>query len=258
MCNFVPTITTGLKKAFYNIGQYLILMKRVFSKHQKGSVLRKQVIDEINNLGIDSLGIVAIISVFMGAVVAIQTAHNATSAWIPSYTVGFTTRESIILEFSNTIICLILAGKVGSRIASEIGTMRVTEQIDALEIMGINSANYLILPKIIAAVLIFPVLVCISMFLGLLGGWFAAAWLKVVTTTAYYDGIIIDFIPFEVFYSVVKTIVFSFIITSVSGYYGYITHGGALEVGQASTKAVVISSILIILFNLIITQIMLQ
>jgi len=247
-----------LKKSFFVIGQYILLMKKVFTRHEKGSVFRKQVLDEINNLGIDSLGIVAIISVFMGAVVAIQTAHNITSAWVPGYTVGFTTRESIILEFSNTIICLILAGKVGSRIASEIGTMRVTEQIDALEIMGVNSANYLILPKIVAAALIFPILVCISMFLGILGGWFAAAWLNVVTVTNYYEGITLDFIPFEIFYSLVKTVVFSFIITSVSGYYGYFTHGGALEVGQASTKAVVISSILIILFNLILTQLMLQ
>ncbi|MEI6122917.1 MAG: ABC transporter permease [Bacteroidota bacterium] len=232
-------------------------MLKVLKKPEKGSVFRIQVGNEINNLGIDSLGIVAIISVFMGMVVAIQTAHNITSAWIPSYTVGFTTRESIILEFSPTIICLILAGKVGSRIASEIGTMRVTEQIDALEIMGVNSANYLILPKIVAAVLIFPILVIISMFLGIFGGWLAAMWMHVVTTTAYYSGITLDFIPYEIFYSMVKTVAFSLIITSCAGYYGYFTSGGALEVGRASTKAVVMSSILIILFNLIITQLML-
>ena len=135
--------------------------------------------------------------------------------------------------------------------------MRVTEQIDALEIMGINPANYLILPKVVAALLIFPALVTISMFLGIFGGWFAAVWSNVVTTTAYYQGITLDFIPYEIFYSNVKTLVFAFIITSVSGYYGYITSGGALEVGKASTKAVVMSSILIILFNLIITQLML-
>lgn len=246
-----------MKKAFFTIGQYVMLMKKVFTKHDKGPVFRNQILIEIDNLGVDSLGIVAIISIFMGAVVAIQTGYNTTSPWIPTYTVGFTTRESIILEFSNTIICLILAGKVGSRIASEIGTMRVTEQIDALEVMGINSANYLILPKIVAAILIFPVLVCISMFLGILGGWFAAAWMNVVTVSAYYDGITLDFIPFEIFYSVVKTIAFSFVITSVSGFYGFYVHGGALEVGRASTKAVVMSSILIILCNLVITQLML-
>jgi phospholipid/cholesterol/gamma-HCH transport system permease protein len=256
MLNFAK-ILKYLKKVLFTIGQYVDLMLKVFTRHEKGSVFRKQIAQEINNLGIDSMGIVAIISVFMGAVVAIQTAHNITSAWIPDYTVGFTTRESIILEFSPTIICLILAGKVGSRIASEIGTMRVTEQIDALEIMGINPANYLILPKVVAALMIFPVLVIISMFLGIFGGWLAATWMHVVTTTAYYTGITLDFIPYEVFYSIVKTLVFAFIITTVSGYYGFITNGGALEVGKASTKAVVMSSILIILFNLIITQLML-
>jgi len=246
-----------LKKALTTIGKYVMLMKKVLEKPERGPVFRNQIMTEIDNLGIDSLGIVAIISVFMGAVVAIQTGYNTTSAWIPEYTVGFTTRESIILEFSNTIICLILAGKVGSRIASEIGTMRVTEQIDAIEVMGINSANFLILPKIVAGVLIFPVLVVISMFLGILGGWFAAAWMNVVTVSAYYDGITLDLIPFEIFYSIVKTIAFSLIITSVSGFYGFYAYGGALEVGRASTKAVVMSSILIILFNLVITQLML-
>ncbi len=257
MFKFAKKIFSALKKILFSIGQYADLMLKVFKKHEKTPVFRRQIADEINNLGIDSLGIVAIISVFMGAVVAIQTAHNITSAWIPAYTVGFTTRESIILEFSPTIICLILAGKVGSRIASEIGTMRVTEQIDALEIMGVNSANYLILPKIVAAVIIFPILVVISMFLGIFGGWLAATLMHVVSTTAYYQGITLDFIPYEVYYSVVKTIVFSFIITSISGYYGYYTNGGALEVGRASTKAVVMSSIMLIFFNLIITQLML-
>ncbi|MCK9612781.1 MAG: ABC transporter permease [Bacteroidales bacterium] len=232
-------------------------MRKVFTKHEKASVFRSQIITEVNNLGLDSLGIVAFISVFMGAVVAIQTGYNSTSAWIPDYTVGFTTRASIVLEFSPTIICLILAGKVGSRISSEIGTMRVTEQIDALEIMGVNSANFLILPKIVSSVIIFPILVIISMFLGIFGGWFASVTFGIVTSSAYYEGITLDFIPFEIFYSLVKTAVFSFIITSVSGYYGYYAYGGALEVGKASTKAVVTSSILIILFNLLITQIML-
>ena len=154
-----------------NIGAYILLMRRVFTKPEKKEVFRKQIITEIDFLGLDSLGIVAVLSVFMGSVLAIQTAYNIDSPWIPKYTIGFTTRQSIILEFSPTIISLILAGKVGSRIASEIGTMRVTEQIDALEIMGINSANYLILPKIIAAVFINPILIVISIFLGLLGGW---------------------------------------------------------------------------------------
>jgi phospholipid/cholesterol/gamma-HCH transport system permease protein len=242
---------------FHMIGKYLVLMSRVFVKPDKGKILRRQIITEIDNLGVDSLWIVAIISVFMGAVVAIQTAYNATSPWIPLYTVGFTTRESIILEFSPTIVSLILAGKVGSRIAGEIGTMRVTEQIDALDIMGVNSANYLLLPKIVAAMIIFPVLVSLSMFLGIFGGYLASVIKEVVTSYNYIIGIQSFLIPYEIFYSLIKTMVFAFIITSVSGFYGYYTQGGALEVGRSSTKAVVQSSILIIVFNLIITQLML-
>jgi phospholipid/cholesterol/gamma-HCH transport system permease protein len=242
---------------FQMIGKYLLLLTRVFAKPDKGKIFRKQVIIEIDNLGVDSLWIVAIISVFMGAVVAIQTAYNTDSPWIPLYTVGFTTRQSIVLEFSPTIVSLILAGKVGSRIAGEIGTMRVTEQIDALDIMGVNSANYLILPKVVASMIIFPVLVSLSMFLGVFGGYLAAVIKEVVTSYTYVFGIQSFVVPYEIFYSLTKTIVFAFIITSVSGFYGYYTQGGALEVGRSSTKAVVQSSILIILFNLIITQLML-
>lgn len=242
---------------FEHIGKYLIFLSRIFTRPDKMKLFRKQLIIEIDSLGIDSLGIVAIISVFMGAVVAIQTAYNIDNPWVPIYTVGFTTRQSIVLEFSPTIVSLILAGKVGSRISGEIGTMRVTEQIDALDIMGVNSANYLILPKIIAAMIIFPILVSLSMFLGIFGGYLAAILKEVVTSWAYIYGIQSWFIPYEIFYSLTKTIVFAFIITSVSGFYGYYTHGGALEVGRASTKAVVQSSILIIMFNLIITQLML-
>lgn len=243
-------------QVFVHIGRYISLMNRVFSKPEKKGVFWKQVVKEIDFLGLDSLGIVAVISVFMGAVVAIQTAYNIDSPWIPKYTVGFTTRQSIILEFSPTIISLILAGKVGSRIASEIGTMRVTEQIDALEIMGINSANFLILPKIVASVFINPVLITISMFLGLLGGWLASILGNEITTETYLFGIQSFFKGFEIFYALTKTAVFAFIITSVSAYTGYYTKGGALEVGWASTKGVVYSSILIILFNLILTQLL--
>ena len=159
---------------FYHIGRYGVLLIRIFAKPEKWLIFRKQTFIEMENLCIDSLGIVAIISVFMGAVLAIQTAYNINSPWIPLYTVGFTTRASLVLEFCPTMVSLILAGKVGSRISSEIGTMRVTEQIDSLEIMGVNSANYLILPKIVACVLLNPFLITISMFLGLIGGWLAA------------------------------------------------------------------------------------
>jgi phospholipid/cholesterol/gamma-HCH transport system permease protein len=244
-------------QVFDTIGRYLLLMRRVFTIPQKGSIYRTQLFREFQHLGIESLGIVAIISVFMGAVVAIQTAFNIDSPLIPLSMVGFTTRESVILEFSPTVISLILAGKVGSRIASEIGTMRVTEQIDALEIMGVNPANYLILPKVTACLLINPVLIVISMWLGILGGLVAMMATGLVTTNDYIHGIRSWFEVFSVFYALIKTVFFAFIISTVSGFYGYETNGGALEVGQSSTKAVVWSSILIILFNLILTQLLL-
>jgi phospholipid/cholesterol/gamma-HCH transport system permease protein len=232
-------------------------MGRVFSRPQKGTIFWKQLFIEFDSLGLASIGIVVFISLFMGAVVAIQTAYNIDSPLIPMSMVGFTTRQSVILEFSPTVISLILAGKVGSRIASEIGTMRVTEQIDALEIMGVNSANYLIFPKITAAMLINPILIILSMWMGILGGWFAMIATGLVTTNDYIEGIRVDFEGFTIFYSLIKTIVFAYIISSVSGFFGYETRGGALEVGQASTQAVVVSSVLIILFNLVLTQLLL-
>ncbi|MEI7491873.1 MAG: ABC transporter permease [Bacteroidota bacterium] len=239
------------------LGSYVLLMRRVLTKPQKGKLFWQQLFFEIDQLGLDSLGIVAFISVFMGAVVAIQTAYNIDSPLIPMSMVGFTTRQSIILEFSPTVICLILAGKVGSRIASQIGTMRVTEQIDALEIMGVNSANYLIFPKVVASVLIYPVLIVFSMWLGIIGGGAAMMFSKLVSMHDYIHGIRIDFEAFTIFYALTKTIFFAFIIATVSGFFGYQTQGGALEVGQASTKAVVVSSIVIILFNLVLTQLLL-
>ncbi|HTX88805.1 MAG TPA: ABC transporter permease [Bacteroidales bacterium] len=242
---------------FDNIGRYFLLMQKVFTVPQKREIFWQQLFLEFQSLGIESMGIVAFISVFMGAVVAIQTAYNIDSPLIPLSMVGFTTRQSVILEFSPTVISLILAGKVGSRIASEIGTMRVTEQIDALEIMGVNSANYLIFPKVVASLLINPVLIVFSMWLGILGGWLAMELSGLVTMTDYIHGIRIDFEVYSIVYALLKTVFFAFIISTVSGFYGYQTQGGALEVGQASTKAVVYSSILIILFNLILTQILL-
>lgn len=217
----------------------------------------RQIVYEINSLGIGSLWLIAIISIFMGGVITIQSAYNFTSPLIPLYAVGLGTRESIVLEFSPTIVSLILAGKVGSNIASEIGTMRITEQIDALEIMGINSAGYLILPKIAAAMFINPFLIIISMFLGVMGGYVMGVATGACTSYEYIFGIQSFFIPFNIFYSLTKTVVFAFIITSVSAYHGYYTSGGALEVGKASTKSVVYNSIIILIANLVITQIML-
>lgn len=239
-------------------GSYLFLMFKVFRKPDKWRVYRKQLIIEIYSLGIESLGIVTIISIFMGAVVAIQTAYNIDSPLIPLSMIGFTVRQSVILEFSPTIISLILAGKVGSRIASEIGTMRVTEQIDALDIMGINSSNYLIFPKVSAAVLINPVLIIISMGFGLSGGYLVAIFTNLFSTQDFIMGVKTWFEAYTIFYAIVKTIVFAIIITSISGFEGYVVKGGAVEVGAASTRAVVWSSIMIILFNLVLTQLLLS
>ena len=243
---------------FYHIGKYFLLLQRVFAKPEKISVYYKETIKEIQKLGVNSMGIVAIISVFMGAVITIQTAYNTENPLLPSYLIGLGARDSLLLEFSSTIIALILAGKIGSNIASELGTMRVTEQIDALEIMGVNSASYLILPKIIASVLFAPFLTIFSMFIGIFGGWVAGVLSGVVTTQAYVYGIQYEFIPFYITYSLIKIIVFVFLITTISAYHGYYAHGGSLEVGRSSTKAVVHSCIFILLFNLILTQLLLS
>jgi phospholipid/cholesterol/gamma-HCH transport system permease protein len=240
-----------------HFGAYILLMLQVFRRPDKPRVFWKQFLVELQSLGIDSLGIVSIISVFMGAVVALQTAFNIDSPLIPDYTVGFTTRQSMILEFSPTVIGLILAGKVGSRIASEIGTMRVTEQIDALQIMGVNSANFLIFPKTMAAMVINPFLIVISMFLGIFGGWLACVSTGVISSEDYIVGIRAWFDLYTITYALIKTVVFAYLIATVSSYHGYRIKGGALEVGRASTKAVVYSSILIIIFNLILTQLLL-
>ncbi|MDQ3047695.1 MAG: ABC transporter permease [Bacteroidota bacterium] len=242
---------------FYHFGRYFMLMNRVFSRPEKVSIFRKRIFEEINSLGIGSLGIVAIISIFMGAVITIQSAFNFESPLIPLYAVGVAVRDSMVLEFSPTIVSLILAGKIGSSISSEIGTMRVSEQIDALEIMGINSAGFLIQPKILAAVFFNPILVIFSMFLGVFGGYIFGILTGVVTDYEYTYGITYQFRPYNVIYALIKTAVFAFIITSVSSYHGYFTRGGALEVGRSSTKAVVYSSILILVFNFLLTQLLL-
>ena len=233
-----------------------MLLRRVFSVPEKRAIFSKQIILEIEKIGLNSLGIVIIISLFVGAVVTIQTAFNLSNPFLPKYLIGLATRDSLILEFSPTMICLILAGKVGSNVASEIGSMRVTEQIDALEMMGVNSANFLILPKIIAAMFFFPFLVIISMGIGMFGGWLGSISVD-VTTSDFVYGLKHEFNPFYITYSLTKTVVFAFIITSVSSYYGYFTKGGALEVGVSSTKAVVYSSVVVLIFNFILTQLLL-
>ncbi|MES1222505.1 MAG: ABC transporter permease [Bacteroidota bacterium] len=246
-----------LRETGFEIGRYWLFMKGLFVKPEKRKVYFRQIKHELNSIGVGALGIVIVTSVFMGAVITIQSAYNLVNPLVPLYAVGIVARDSIILEFSPTIIMLILSGKVGSSIASEIGTMRVTEQIDALEIMGINSSAYLTIPKIIAAILITPFVVILSMFTGIIGGWIAGDLSGTVPSADFIKGLQDQFVPFNITFAMIKTVVFAFIITSVSSYHGFYTQGGALEVGQSSTKAVVYSSILILIFDYILTQLIL-
>ena len=245
-------------KFLSQFGRYVLLLKKVFSRPEKASVYYRQTMHEFVYLGLNSIGIIAIISFFMGAVITLQTAYNTENPIYPSYLIGLGCRDSMILEFSSTISALILAGKVGSNIASEIGTMRVTEQIDALEIMGVNSASYLILPKLTATLIFNPFLTLISIVVGILGGWIIGPLVGVITSEDFIYGIQYAFIPYYITYSLIKTVFFAFIITSVSAYQGYYVAGGSLEVGRASTKAVVHSSLIILLFNVILTQLLLS
>ncbi|MGA9638221.1 MlaE family ABC transporter permease [Flavobacterium sp.] len=238
------------------IGRYFLMLKEIFNKQTKWSVMRNLIFKEIDDLIIDSLGIVAFISFFVGGVVSIQTALNLTSPLIPKYLIGFATRQSIILEFAPTFISVIMAGKMGSFITSSIGTMRVTEQIDALEVMGVNSLNYLVFPKIIA-LLLYPFVICISMFLGILGGWVAGVYGGFTTASDFITGAQMQFIPFHVTYAFIKTLIFALLLATIPSFHGYYMKGGALEVGKASTVSFVWTSVCIILFNYILTQLLL-
>ncbi len=232
-------------------------MRVVFSKPEKWGIFRRRVFNEIQTIGINSIPIVVLMSTFMGAVIALQTAANIDSPLLPAYTVGYITQSTTILEFSPTIISLILAGKVGSNIASEIGTMRITEQIDALEIMGVNSLGFLVLPKVIAAIFFFPILVIFSMFLSMIGGWLALLLSGLLSTETYILGIRSFFDVYNIYYSLTKTVVFGFLIVSIASFYGYYAKGGSLDVGRSSTQAVVNSSVSILIANFILTQLML-
>lgn len=247
-----------LTESIASFGKYCIFIARVFSIPDRWKIFARRTLQEISKLGVDSIPLVLIISVFIGAVITIQMKLNATSPLLPAYAVGMTTREIILLEFSNSILCLILAGKVGSNIASEIGTMRVTEQIDALEIMGVNSANYLVLPKIIAFVAFIPVLVVMCMGTALCGGYMVAFFTDLIPVSKFEYGLQAFFQPWYVWYALIKSVVFAFIIASVASFYGYSVKGGSLEVGKASTNGVVASSILILLADVILTKLLLQ
>ena len=247
-----------LTKAIETFGRYCIFMTRVISIPDKWSVSARRMVNEIYKLGVDSIPLVVVISLFIGAVIAIQMQLNIASPLIPAYAVGLTTRDLVLLEFSASSLCLIRSGKGGANIASEIGTMRVTEQIDALDIMGVNSANFLVLPKVAAFLLFIPVLCIMSMGTSIIGGFCVAIFTDIITVSRYTYGLQAFFNEWYVWYALIKCLVFSVIITSVASFRGYYVKGGALEVGKASTDAVVTSSILILFFDVILTKLLLQ
>ncbi len=245
-------------KYLETIGQYSLMLKQVFKKPQKPKIFWENYFKEVEDLGIKSIGLVGFISFFIGGVVTIQTARNLNNPLIDKLYIGYATIKSIILEFSPTFISIILAGIVGSYIASTIGTMRITEQIDALDVMGVNSLNYLVLPKVVAAVTFYPFLIVISMFLGVFGGWVVGNMTGMVLSYDYLKGIRYSFDSFDVVYALIKTLVFAFFIATIPSYYGYYVKGGSLEVGRAATQAVIWTSVNIIIFNYILTQLLLS
>ncbi|NKI33282.1 MlaE family ABC transporter permease [Croceivirga thetidis] len=238
------------------IGKYFIMVRETFKKPTKWRIMKSLILKEIDELIFGSMGIIIFISFFIGGVVTIQTALNLNNPLIPKSLIGFATRQSVILEFAPTFTSIIMAGKVGSYITSSIGTMRVTEQIDALEVMGVNSLNYLVFPKIIA-MLVYPFAVAIAMYIGILGGWVAAVFGGYAPSGAFVEGLQIDFIPFHITYAFIKTLIFAFVIATVPSFHGYFMKGGALEVGKASTTAFVWTSVVIIVLNYVLTQMML-
>lgn len=245
-------------KFFEHFGKYTLFLISLFRRPERKSVFLKQTIHEMYTIGVGSFGIISLISVFTGAVSTIQIGVQLVSSLVPEYILGRIVRDSNILEFSPTITCLVLAGKVGSSIASEMGTMKVTEQIDALEIMGINSANYLVLPKILAGVCTIPLLVIYSMALSIFGGSLSGVASDLISVDNFVKGLRTDFLAFSVTFALTKAVTFAFLITSISAYHGYRTEGGALEVGQSSTKAVVYSAVGVIIFDYVLSEILLS
>ncbi len=240
-----------------DIGRYFMMLGGMFSKPENRKMFWKEFMHQCADIGIGSLGIITIISVFIGAVSTLQTAYQLVSPLIPLSTIAQIVRDTVILEFAPTLSCIVLAGVVGSKIASELGNMRVSEQIDALEIMGINTKSYLIMPKILAGLLMIPLLVVLSMVLGIWGGRLAGSAAKILPTEVFDNGLVQEFIPYNVFFSLAKSYTFAFIICSIPAFYGYYVKGGALEIGRASTKAVVVSCILILFADYILSALLL-
>ena len=244
-------------KYLEDISKYFIMLGQVFKRPQRGKVFYESLLKEIEELGLKSLGIVMFISFFIGGVISLQTALNLESPFIPRSLIGFAAKRSIILEFAPTFCSIILAGKVGSYITSSIGSMRVTEQIDALDVMGINSISFLVLPKVIATVFFYPFLIALAMILGIFGGWVAGVLSGLFTATDYIIGIQTTFDPFLIQYAMIKTLVFAFLIATVPSFHGYYVKGGSIAVGKASTQAVVWTTVLIVIVNYILTEMLL-
>jgi phospholipid/cholesterol/gamma-HCH transport system permease protein len=242
---------------FNHFGKYILMIKGMFTKPENRRMYWKELMHQCSEIGIGSLGIVAIISVFMGAVSAVQTAYQLVSPIIPKSTIAQIVRDTVILEFAPTLVCIVLAGVVGSKIASELGNMRVSEQIDALEIMGINTKSYLVAPKILASLIVIPLLVILSMGLGIWGGRIAGTASGILSTDTYDRGLLENFMPYNVRFAMYKAYTFAFIISSIPAYYGYYVKGGALEIGRSSTKSVVVSCIMILFADYILAAIFL-
>jgi len=242
---------------FTEFGRYLLMLRGMFSKPENGKMYWKEFMHQCSEIGIGSLGIVIIISIFMGAVSTLQTAYQLVSPFIPISTIAQIVRDTVILEFAPTLVCIVLAGVIGSKIASELGNMRVSEQIDALEIMGINTKTYLILPKIGAALIVIPMLVVISAVLGILGGRFAGTMTGIISATTFDKGLLQYYNPYNVTFALVKAYTFAFIISSIPAFYGYYVSGGALEIGRASTKSVVVSCVMILFADYILAALLL-
>ena len=242
---------------FTEFGRYLLMLKGMFSKPENAKMYWKEFMHQCSEIGIGSLGIVVIISVFMGAVSTLQTAYQLVSPFIPKASIAQIVRDTVILEFAPTLVCIVLAGVVGSKIASELGNMRVSEQIDALEIMGINTKTYLILPKILASLVVIPMLIVISAVLGIWGGRFAGTMTGIISPSTFDKGLLANFLPYNVFFALTKAYSFSFIISSIPAYHGYFVKGGALEIGQASTKSVVVSCVLILFADYLLAALLL-
>ncbi|GAB3026792.1 ABC transporter permease [Niabella terrae] len=244
-------------KLLKEFGSYILMFRGMFRMPENKRMYWKQFMLQCNDIGIGSLGIICIISVFIGAVSTVQTAYQLVSPLIPKQTIAQIVRDTVILEFAPTLSCIVLAGVVGSKIASELGNMRVSEQIDALEIMGINTKAYLILPKITAGVLMIPLLIVLSMALGIWGGRLAGTAAGIIDASIYDKGLLLDFNPYNIFFALTKSFVFAFIITSVPAFYGYYVKGGALEIGHSSTRAVVVSCVLLLLADYVLSALLL-